>query len=118
MFLMIGVNDRQEVLDFRQLVFCENCGRESTVEVYKIYRVLTLFFLPVFRWNVRYYARMSCCGSVIELSGEQGKQIEEGYPVYIDPESFPHRLIGRCPNCGYEVDPDDLYCAHCGTRLR
>ena len=118
MFLMIGVNDRMDVLDFRQVVFCENCGRESVIEVYKTYRVLTLFLLTVFRWNVRYYARMSCCGSVIELSDEQGKQIENGYPVYIDPNDFPYRDPHRCPNCGHEIRPDDLYCAHCGKPLR
>ena len=117
MFLMIGINDKEEILDFRQIVYCENCVREGVIEVCKVYRVLALFFLPVYRWNVRYYARLSCCGATIELPAEQGKRIEDGYPEYIDPESFPCRGHRVCPNCGHETGPDDLYCARCGTRL-
>ena len=63
MFLIMTVTEKSEQLDFHQVTECENCGRVGAVEVFMIYRCFCLFFLPVWKFDRRYYAKMNCCGS-------------------------------------------------------
>ena len=134
MFLMIGISDDIREFDFCQNVICNGCGRYGRYIVYMTCTVLSLFFIPCFKWNRRYYVRMSCCGKKYRLDPEIGKRIARGEQVEIRPEDLEEISSGwnngmagtwpnwtnpvkTCNNCGYQTDEDFDYCPICGRRF-
>ena len=86
--------------------------------------LLSLFFIPCFKWNKHYYVQTSCCNTVYELDAEVGKRIAAGEDVEILPQHL-RRMnqqgygysMKRCRNCGFSTTEDFEYCPKCGTRL-
>lgn len=88
------------------------------------YTVLSLFFIPVFKWNRHYYVKIICCGTLYELDPEIGKRIERGEQTDIQPGDMrqiytesSYSGYKRCSQCGYETAEDFDYCPKCGTRF-
>ncbi len=127
MFFMMGITDGRKELDYNQTEICGVCGRYGRFQVFMTYTVLSLFFIPCFKWNRHYYVQTSCCNTLYELDREIGRRIERGEDVRILPEHLQkvgngrsgYRYGGykRCPNCGYETTEDFVFCPKCGTRL-
>lgn len=44
----------------------------------KSYEYFHIFFIPIFRWNEKYYVMCKRCNSIYEISKEKGKAIENG----------------------------------------
>lgn len=125
MFFMMGIMDGRKDFDFNQVMTCSLCGSFGSFKVFMTYTVLSLFFIPCFKWNKHYYVRTSCCGSVYELNAEIGKQIARGEEVEIGPSDL--TLIQnnsgtgsegtkKCPQCGYIMERDFDFCPKCGRR--
>ena len=127
MFFMMGITDGRKELDYNQTEICGVCGRYGRFQVFMTYTVLSLFFIPCFKWNRRYYVQTSCCNTLYELDREIGRRIERGEAVRILPEhlqkvgndrsGYRNGVYKRCPNCGYETTEDFVFCPKCGTRL-
>ena len=127
MFFMMGITDGRKDLDYNQTEICGVCGRYGRFQVFMTYTVLSLFFIPCFKWNRHYYVQTSCCNTLYELDREIGRRIERGEDVRILPEHLQKVGNGRsgycyggykrCPNCGYETTEDFVFCPKCGTRL-
>ena len=122
MFFMMGVTQKREDLDFVQMVTCDVCGAYGRMNVYVIYSVLSLFFLPVYKWNRRYYVEMSCCHSLYELNSDVGRGIENGTVSVIDENDLVlirgnRSSYKRCEHCGYETEEDFDFCPKCGNRF-
>ena len=125
MFFMIGVNEKSEELDYDELITCDMCGAYGRLSVFMTYTVLYLFFIPVFKWNYRYFAKTSCCNTVYELDQETGEALRHGEYVKIDPSALNILYQGnrtiqgykRCAYCGYETEEDFEYCPKCGRRF-
>ncbi|MCQ2401817.1 MAG: zinc ribbon domain-containing protein [Lachnospiraceae bacterium] len=127
MFFMMGITEGRKDLDFTQLIVCDNCGKYGRFEVFMTYTVLSLFLIPLFRWNRRYYVKTSCCGAIYELDPEVGNEIRHGgdvkiqysdlKPVSVPSGSYVDTAHKRCVHCGYETDEDFEYCPKCGNRL-
>ena len=88
MFFMIGVSEGSKEFDHTQNVICPNCGRYGRDIVFMTYTVLSLFFIPCFKWNKQYFVRMSCCGKIYRLDPEVGKRIAKGEEVEILPSDL------------------------------
>lgn len=122
MFLMLGINDDRRDLDFSQMIICDACGAYGRYTVFMTFTVLSLFFIPCFKWNRRYYVQTSCCGHLYELDREVGAAIARGEKVEIRPEQL-HGVPGqgqahrRCANCGYATNEDFDFCPKCGQRF-
>lgn len=117
MFLIFGIDGGEDRLDFVQNVICSVCGSYGRIEVYVVYSVFTLFFLPVFRFGKKYYARMSCCGATCTLSKETGKAVEKKRISEIPEEELRFTGTGyrhHCAYCGFDTDEDFQYCPKCG----
>lgn len=121
MFFMMGITDGRKDLDFNQQTICSECGRYGRYQVFMTYMVLSLFFIPCFKWNKRYYVQTSCCNTTYELNPEVGKRIARGEDVEILPEHLTklnswgyNNRYKRCSNCGYETTEDFEYCPKCG----
>ncbi len=123
MFFIIGVTQKEKPLDFRQNLTCPACGRYGAVEVFMVFTVLTLFFIPVFRWNKRYYVKLSCCGGVAEIDKATGEGIEKGRIFEIDTSKMHFDCFNRvgfkkvCPECGYGTAEDFAFCPKCGRKF-
>ena len=123
MFFMMGITDGRNDLDFAQTIICNICGRYGRYNVFMTYTVLSLFFIPCFKWNKHYYVQTSCCGTVYKLNPEIGKAIARGEQIEIRPEHLSRVNQGgysyrkHCSRCGYETLEDFEYCPKCGNRF-
>jgi hypothetical protein len=120
----MGITDGRKDFEFYQQIICDVCGRYGRYQVFMTYTVLSLFFIPCFKWNKHYYVQTSCCGTMYELDPEIGKRISKGEQVEILPQhlnrirqnrwSNPYK---RCGNCGFETTEDFEYCPKCGNKF-
>jgi hypothetical protein len=124
MFFMMGITDGRKDFDFVQTVICDVCGKYGRYQVFMTYTVLSLFLIPCFKWNRRYYVQTSCCGTLYELDPEIGKAIARGEQIEILPQHLRlvnqggySRGVKRCSNCGYETAEDFEFCPKCGMRF-
>lgn len=128
MFFIGGVSSGTRELKFSQMVICSQCGSYGRYQAYMTYMCLSLFFIPVFKWNRRYYVKMSCCGTVYELKEETGKRVARGEQNEILPGDLVLVQSGQrpdhgwnqkksCVNCGYETTEEFEYCPKCGQKL-
>ena len=95
MFFMMGITDGRKNLDYNQTEICSVCGRYGRFQVFMTYTVLSLFFIPCFKWNRHYYVQTSCCHTLYELDREIGRRIERGEDVRILPEHLQKVENGR-----------------------
>ena len=125
MFFIMGITDGRKDFTFNRLVTCAICGKYGRFNVFMTYTVLSLFFIPTFKWNKRYYVQTSCCGTVYELDPEIGRAIARGEEVEIQQSHLTRVMEGRgysvgykkCRQCGYETTEDFDFCPKCGTRF-
>ena len=74
---MMGITDGRKDFDFHQQIICDVCGKYGRFQVFMTYTVLSLFFIPCFKWNKHYYVQTSCCNTVYELDAEIGKELQQ-----------------------------------------
>lgn len=122
MFLIAGVAQKQQKLDFDQTIICTTCGRYGRYEVFMEFMSLSLFFIPILKWSKVFYVRSSCCGSLYSISKELGQRIARGEAVTITEQdlqwmegSIYH--VRQCPNCHFKTNEDYQFCPKCSTRL-
>ena len=121
MFFIMGAGQDQKVLPFDQIMLCKCCGKFGHIQIIMTYSYFSFFFIPLFKWNRHYYAKMNCCGAVCELSPELGKEIARGNVTSVNENDLifsPRSSSGRhCPNCGYHTNEYFDFCPKCGSRM-
>lgn len=123
MFLIMGVSNGEKLLNYNQNLICPHCGRLTNITVYMTYMSFYLFFIPIFKWNRKYYIRTNCCGADAELDPNVGKAIARGEDVYIKAEnlyfydSYSYNMPKCCSKCGYTTMEDFQFCPKCGNRM-
>lgn len=116
-----GIEDKDEIIGNHNNIICPDCGRLASYEIHKSYRYLHIFFIPTFRWNVRYFVRTSCCGCLYELDPVIGREFEKNHYTEIRKENL--RRINNyspfryCPNCKANIPAEFNYCPYCGGKL-
>ncbi len=130
MIFIGGISQGQKLLDYVRTVICGRCGGYGRYQVFMTYTYFSFFFIPIFKWNRRYFVKMTCCGAVYELDGQVGRSIAQGSRTEIRQEDL--RLVQegdgglnregskpakRCGGCGYETREDFDYCPKCGRRF-
>jgi hypothetical protein len=124
MFFIAGVSSKQNKLDFNQTTICHSCGKYGRYEVIMEYMFLSLFFIPVIKWNKKFYVKSICCESIYTISKELGNRIAKGENVGLKEQdlqliqSKTTYFIKRCPNCGFETFEDYQYCPKCSAGLK
>lgn len=117
---IFGVKQGHKELGTENNVICPECGRLTRLSVVKQSTYFHIFFIPVFRWNVRYFAKALCCGEVFELNAEAGKEFENGKSGAItqgDLRSLGKSSLVTCSSCGARVDSSYRFCPQCGNPL-
>ena len=83
MFFIGGISSGVKPLEYLKTVICGRCGAYGRYQVYMTYMYFSFFFIPIFKWNRRFFVEMSCCGAVYELDPEVGKRLLRGEEVEI-----------------------------------
>ncbi len=124
MFFIMGISSAQKKLDFVQTMLCSRCSQFGRYEIFLTYTYLSLFFIPVFKWNKKYYVKASCCQTLYTIDKELGKRISKGEQVTLREQDLNQVNNGntytethKCPHCGFVTEPGFLYCPKCGSRL-
>lgn len=118
---IFGVHQTEKQLGTYNNVICPSCGGFTRFQIFKSYTYFHIFFIPVFKWNIKYFIKPACCGSLYELDPIVGKQYEKGQNPEIKDEHL--RPISRyspykyCPGCGVRLESNYSYCPYCGDRL-
>ncbi len=124
MFFIAGINHERKELDYYEPILCSCCTKYGRFESYMEYSVFSLFFIPLFKFNKKFYAKTSCCNSLYLIKNkEKGLMMErgQGYNVFLKDKDLEliHRgaCVSLCTNCGYEVSDEHNYCPNCGKSL-
>ncbi len=122
MFFIMGITQGRKDFEYRQLMTCSLCGAYGSFRVFVTYTVLSLFFIPTFKWGKRYYVETTCCNGIYELDPEVGRRIARGEDVQIRQEDLTKVMgqgysVKRCQNCGYTTNEDFEFCPKCGNRF-
>ena len=132
MIFIGGISQGQKILDYVKTVICDRCGGYGRYQVYMTYMYFSFFFIPLFKWNKKFYVKMSCCEAVYELDPEKGKALARGQQADITQadltlvqegnrrssyENGSYKVWKKCVRCGYETEEVFEYCPKCGGRL-
>ena len=122
MFFIAGISNGEKKLDYVQNTFCSKCESFGRIEIYMTYLCFNLFFIPIFKWNKKFYIKYTCCNSLYILDKEIGIKISHGENISISEKDLnlidnTISKINRCNNCGYICDDDFEYCPKCGDKL-
>ncbi|HHT53744.1 MAG TPA: zinc ribbon domain-containing protein [Clostridiales bacterium] len=116
-----GIQDKDKYIGSTNNVTCPECGELAGCEIHKQNRYFHVFFIPVYRWNVRYIAKTSCCGCAYELDRTVGREFEKNPDTEIKKENLrrPESCLPFkfCANCRVDVPAEFKYCPYCGIKL-
>jgi len=121
---IFGMGTKNKDIRIINNMICKSCGRMTSYKFIKTYSYFEIFFIPIFKWSERYYLISKCCGSLFELSKEEGEQLAKGDDSILDKLNITivedNSRCGKlmCHNCGKEVDESFEFCPYCGTRLK
>jgi len=116
-----GIQDKDIYLGTCNNIECPSCGRLTRFDIYKSYRYFHIFFIPTFRWNVRYIVKTSCCGCLYELDQFAGREFEKNPGFDIKMENL--RRVDNylpfkyCMYCNKNVPVEFNFCPYCGGKL-
>lgn len=121
MFFIMGISNGENKINFLQTILCKCCGQFGRNEAFMTYTMLSLFFIPVLKWNKHYYVKTSCCKTVYEVSSELGKRIVKGEQIELmdkDLSMVNGKIVyKRCYKCGFTTGENFEYCPKCGEKL-
>ncbi|HWT27145.1 MAG TPA: zinc ribbon domain-containing protein [Mobilitalea sp.] len=126
MFFIFGISSGEKKFNFAQTIICSRCGQFGRLEMFMTFTYISLFFIPVFRWNRQYFVKSSCCNTVYSIDPELGKRLSRGEEVELTEQDLHMVRSGYrqetsdnnyCPHCGYRIEKDFEYCPKCGERL-
>ncbi|MDD3767173.1 MAG: zinc ribbon domain-containing protein [Eubacteriales bacterium] len=117
-----GVQDKEKYIGTYNNIVCPSCEKLARYEIHKVYRYFHIFFIPIFRWNVRYVVKTSCCSCLYELDPFVGKEFEKNPATQIKKENLRrinnYSPFKHCLNCSADVPAEFSYCPYCGGKLQ
>lgn len=125
---MFGVQNKQKEIKILNNISCENCDKGLGGKIIKTFHFFHFFFIPLFRWNEKYYIICSGCNSVYEIPQDKGKRIDKGEnieitywdlrPINTGYDNGNYSAENRCSHCGKVTEPNFKYCPYCGTKIK
>lgn len=121
---IFGVDDKQKEVRTIRNLSCKNCDGFSGLTLFKQYTFFHLFFIPLFKWNIKYYLLCNTCNILYQIPTEKGIRAEQGDDTaitYWDLKSEETMYsadyhYNKCKNCGKVIDVNFDYCPYCGKK--
>jgi hypothetical protein len=107
---ILGIESKQKEIRTIPNMMCKACGRLTSYSLIKTYNYFQLFFIAIFKWGETYRLMSKCCGSVFELTKEQGEDLEKG-----NTSDFNDLNIIMVENNSCRTN---IFCHNCGARLK
>lgn len=127
MIFIGGISSGTRQIEYLKTVICSHCGGYGRYQVFMTYMYFSFFFIPLFKWNKRFYVKMSCCDTVYELDPDVGRRLLRGEDIDITESDLTLTQEGsrkvtwsrkkQCENCGFETEEDFEYCPKCGQKF-
>ena len=122
MIFIGGIDAKQAEIGQFHKVLCPSCKESHPMTLYKNYYFFHFFFLPLFKWNVKYAATCHGCHALMDVTSEKGKALEKGQIYDIDTADLTlleagHKKPSLCWNCHREVESGFKFCPHCGETI-
>ena len=123
---IFGINNKQEEIEFVDDIQCRNCNNNKGGRLIKTFNLFHFFFIPIIKWNEKYYIICDNCKSTYEIPKEKGKAREKGENIEITywdlrPVEMANynggHPINRCSSCGRTIKSDFEYCPYCGNKI-
>lgn len=123
---IFGVESKQKEIKTLNDISCKSCDKGIGGKIIKTFNFFHFFFIPLFRWNEKYYLICNGCNSVYEIPKDKGKRIEKGEGIEItywdlkDVETrynVNYAACNRCAHCGKALEHDFEYCPYCGAKI-
>ncbi|MBN2839280.1 MAG: zinc ribbon domain-containing protein [Fusobacteriaceae bacterium] len=114
MIFVAGINDRKKII--KEVSYKCKCNESKGIIILEE-RNFSLFFLPIFSWDKRYYLECKTCGSLYSIKKEYVDSILK------EEEVFAYQLnvifeLKMCKKCGHELNFDYEYCPYCGNKIK
>lgn len=77
MFLIYGTRNGKKVMKFLVREICGSCGKVSDMTIVKTYTSATIFFIPIFSVNKKYFLICPHCGNIKQITKKEFKAIKE-----------------------------------------
>uniref|UniRef100_A0A7C5Z7Y2 Zinc ribbon domain-containing protein n=1 Tax=Caldicellulosiruptor owensensis TaxID=55205 RepID=A0A7C5Z7Y2_9FIRM len=127
---IFGIEEKAKSLRQINVHMCPFCTKSGTHTILKVYNYFHFFFIPIFKWNIRYFLQTGCCHRIYIITNQQvARDLEKGIDVNVtlaDVElfrnlenqyAFEDERSDFCPNCQRRVSKTFLYCPYCGNKL-
>lgn len=121
---IFGIENKDKKVKELTSLSCKKCNG-TTGELIKNYNYFHVFFIPIFKWDEKYYVTCNTCKSLFLISKEKGKSIEQGKNIEVTywdlQESYENYYQDYyykvCGNCGNRIESKFKYCPHCGEKI-
>lgn len=118
---IFGIQDKTKEIHTEQNIVCPICDSFDSYQVLQTYTYFHFFFIPLWRWNYRYFLKTRCCNRVCQLEQEVGTRIEQGEQVVVQDSDLScsgNSGLSTCPQCGGKQEAGYNYCPQCGSSLK
>ncbi len=122
---IFGVEDKQKEIKKVRSVCCKGCN-ENILTLVKEFSFFHIFFIPLFKWNEKYFLICNNCNAIYEISKEKGMGMEHGEDIEITywdlkyMEQVYHEGYAqlKCKNCGKAIESNFEFCPYCGEKRK
>lgn len=116
LFGIFGIQDKvKQIKEFSNIICV--CGRYSRMKLIEKYTYFHLFFIPLFKWNRKYYVEARCCGRIFEVPDNYIDEILKTDIPDLNRLREVKSSVRICPGCGHPVDSNYRYCPYCGREI-
>ncbi len=127
---VFGIENKDKEIKILNDLNCKKCENRVMGRLLKNFDFFHFFFIPLFKWNEKYYVLCDKCRYVYSIPKDKGKAIERGEDVQVTywdlQEMYGDDYINTydnkydikiCPKCGGKVNSDFKYCPYCGEEI-
>lgn len=115
---IFGIQSKSKLQKEYENVICPDCGRFSRAELFESYMYFHFFFIPLFKWDRKYYIKLRCCNAIYVAEQDYAKELLGNDTIDFTRLKKAGISDSRtCPNCGVYVDTSFNYCPNCGHKL-
>jgi hypothetical protein len=120
---IFGIESKEKLIKILSSLGCKECNSTVTGKLIKTFSYFHFFFIPLFKWDEKYYVICDRCNTVYEISKEKGKAIEKGEDLditYWDLKVIKRGLYSgeiRCSRCNNVLEGEFKYCPYCGEKI-
>lgn len=116
-FGIFGIQDRiKQIKEFSNIICV--CGRYTRMQLAERYTYFHIFFIPVIKWNRKYFVEARCCGRVFEVPEDYKDEIMKADVPDLSRLKEMEAPYIICPECAHKVDSNYMYCPYCGRKIK